>query len=173
MAQMGRPEMVAALGEVADILGARRQTARIYIVGGAAIAMAYDSDRFTHDIDAVVLDGHSAVVSAVHEVARRHGWHTSWLNEQASAYIPRGDDYRGRVVFDHPSLRVTAASLETMLAMKIMSARLTDDPDLRLLVGILGYTTPDQVRDTVASVFPGERLSERSEAAITRLFGEQ
>ena len=60
MAQMGRPEMVAALGEVADILGARRQTARIYIVGGAAIAMAYDSDRFTHDIDAVVLDGHSA-----------------------------------------------------------------------------------------------------------------
>lgn len=173
MDQMGRAELVAALGEVADILQARRQTARIYIVGGAAMAMAYDSDRFTHDIDAVVLDGHGAVVSAVHEVARRYGWHTSWLNDQAAAYMPRGDDYRGRVVFDHPSLRVTAASPERMLAMKIMSARPADIPDLRLLVGILGYSTPDQVRDTATSVFPGERLSERSEAAITKLFGEQ
>ena len=115
MDQMGRPEFVAALGEVADILGARSQTARIYIVGGAALAVAYDSDRFTHDIDAVALDGHSAVVSAVHEVARRHGWHTSWLNDQAAAYTPRGDEYRARVVFDHPSLRVTAASPERML----------------------------------------------------------
>ena len=57
--------------------------------------------------------------------------------------------------------------------LKIMSARPADIPDVRLLVGILGYSTPDQVRDTAASVFPGERLSERSEAAITRLFGEQ
>ena len=94
------------------------------------MAMAYDGESFTHDIDAVILDSHSAVTSAVREVARRRGWPTSWLNEQASAYVPKSEDRRGRLVFDHPSLRVTAASPERMLAMKTMSARPADISDL-------------------------------------------
>lgn len=130
MDRVGRRELLAAFEEVAEILRTRRQTARIYIVGGAAMAMAYDGESFTHDIDAVILDSHSAVTSAVREVARRRGWPTSWLNEQASAYVPKSEDRRGRLVFDHPSLRVTAASPERMLAMKTMSARPADISDL-------------------------------------------
>ena len=130
MDRMGRRDLLAALEEVAEILRTRRQTARIYIVGGAAMAMAYDSERFTHDIDAVILDSHGAVTSAVHEVAGRRGLPTSWLNEQASAYVPKSEDRRGRVVFDHPCLRVTAASPKRMLAMKTMSARPADISDL-------------------------------------------
>ena len=61
MGPMGRRELVAALEELADLLATRRTTARIYIVGGAAMAMAYDNDRFTHDIDAVLLDSHTVV----------------------------------------------------------------------------------------------------------------
>ena len=173
MARMDRQELLAALGEVADLLKVRRVTARIYIVGGAAMALAYDNERFTHDIDAVILDNHGAVIAAVHEVARRRGLPTSWLNEQASAYFPRGDDRSGRAVFDHPNLRVTAASPERMLAMKVMSARPTDIPDLRMLVEMLEYTTPDQVMATTKSVFPGERLPKRSETTIAMLFGDQ
>ena len=107
--------------------------------------MAYDSDKFTHDIDALIVDSHTAVTRAVHEVVRRRGLPTSWLNEQATAYMPAGEDSRSRVVFDHPCLRVIAASLERMLAMKAMSARPTDIPDLRLLVDLLGYITPVEV----------------------------
>ena len=170
MARMDRRELLAALGEVADLLTVRRVTARIYIVGGAAMALAYDNERFTHDIDAVILDSHSAVISAVHEVAQRRGLPTSWLNEQASFYVPRGDDRRGQVVFDHPSLRVIAASPERMLAMKVMSARPTDIPDLRMLIKMLGYTTPDQVIEAAESVFPDEPLPKRSETTIAMLF---
>lgn len=173
MSRMDRRELQAALEEVAQILSTRRQTARIYIVGGAAMAMAYDSERFTHDIDAVILDGHGAVTAAVHEVATRRGLPTSWLNEQASAYVPKGEDRRGRVVFDHPCLRVTAASPERILAMKTMSARPADIPDLRLLIEMLGYSTPDQVLETTASVFPDQQLPKRSATTVSYLFGKQ
>jgi hypothetical protein len=136
------------------------------------MAMAYDSERFTHDTDAIILDSHGAATSAVHEVAGRRGLPTSWLNEQASAYVPKSEDRRGRVVFDHPCLRVTAASPERMLAMKTMSARPADIPDLRRLIEMLGYSTPDQVMATTASVSPDQRLSKRSEATIAYLFGD-
>ena len=78
----------------------------------------------------------------------------SWLNEQSAAYMPRGGDPGGLVVFDHPSLRVTAASPERILAMKAMSAHPTDISDLTLLVDMLGYTTPEQVLDSTESLFP-------------------
>ena len=84
--------------------------------------------------------------------------------------MPSGDDPRSRVVFDHPNLRVTAASPERMLAMKTRAARPTDIADLRLLVDILGYTTPEQVWETTTSLFGNEPFPERSQAAIATLF---
>ena len=167
---MGRRELVAALEDLAELLHDRRTTARIYIVGGAAMALAYGSNRFTHDVDALILDNHTAVTQAVHEVARRRALPTSWLNEQATAYMPAGEDPHPRVVFDHPSLLVTAASPQRMLAMKIRAARPTDIPDLRLLVKILEYTTPEEVRETALSVFANEPLPDRSLATIAILF---
>ena len=170
MPAMGHRELVEALKELAELLRTRRTTARLYIVGGAAMAMAYGSDRFTHDIDALILDNHTAVTRAVEEVARRRGLPTSWLNEQATAYMPKGDDVHSRVVFDHPGLRVTAASPERMLAMKVRAARVTDIADLQLLVDILGYTTPEQVEETALSVFGNEPLPPRSISTIANLF---
>ena len=100
----------------------------------------------------------------------RRGLPNSWLNEQATAYMPKGDDVHSRVVFDHPGLRVTAASPERMLAMKVRAARVTDIPDLQLLVDILGYTTPEQVEETAMSVFGNEPLPQRSKSTIATLF---
>lgn len=47
------------------------------------------------------------------------GW---WLNEQASAYVAPGEDAAAPRVFDHPGLRVAAASPEHLLAMKVLAA---------------------------------------------------
>ena len=52
------------------------------------MALAYRSDRFTHDIDALILDNHTAVTQAVYDIARRRGLPTSWQNEQATTYMP-------------------------------------------------------------------------------------
>lgn len=168
---MNRDDFSAALTDVAEILERRRASARVYIVGGAAMALAYDSDRYTGDMDGLITDGYAELTEAVREVARRRGLPSSWLNEQASSYIPRGEDRRGWAVFDHPALRVIAASPERMLAMKVMSARRADIGDIRTLLGILGFTAAGEVWETVAKVFPDEPPPERSRE-IVRLLTE-
>jgi hypothetical protein len=56
-----------------------------------------------------------------------------WLNEQASVYISGKEDAGRRRIFDHPGLRVMAASPAHVFAMKARAARTRDIDDLRLL----------------------------------------
>ena len=50
---MDRAEIVAALTALGSALDAMGVTADLYVVGGAAIALAYDERRARRDIDAV------------------------------------------------------------------------------------------------------------------------
>jgi predicted nucleotidyltransferase len=167
---MDASDLRAALGEVADLLSQRSLCARIYIVGGAAMALTYDAERATRDIDAVVEEGHGALMDAVVTVARRHGWPTTWLNEQAAAYVPAHPDLQARVVFDHPALRVLAASPERMLAMKARAARATDRGDIIRLAEMLAITTFAEVEAVVTSQFPDEPWSARGRLVVADLF---
>lgn len=168
---MDREEILACFTEAAEILSRRRVSARVYIVGGAAMALAYDCDRHTHGVDGLAARGYAELTKAVRAVARRRGLPDSWLNEQAPSYIPRGGDARERVAFDHPALRVAAASPERMPAMKVMSARRADMEDVKTLLGILGFTTARQVLETAQAVFPDEPMPERSREMVANLTG--
>lgn len=86
------------------------------------MALAYDARRATRDIDAVFRP-HGAVLEEARAVAAELGLPPWWLNEQASAYVAPGGDPDAARVFDHPGLRVSAASPEHLLAMKVLAAR--------------------------------------------------
>ena len=161
MEPLTRGEIRAALGELAEMLMRRRAQGRIYIAGGAAMAFAYDSDKLTRDIDAAIVEGHGAVIEAVSEIARSRGWPSRWLNEQATPYMPTVPDRHGRAVFDHPALKVVAASPEHMLAMKVRAARSSDVADARRLLDETGISRVEDVEALVQSVFPEEHLGER------------
>jgi predicted nucleotidyltransferase len=163
---MDRLALVELLRELSEELSRRRVSARVYIVGGAAIALAYDAERSTRDIDGVILDHPSAVVDAVKAVGRRHGLPGSWLDEQASSYVPAAHDTDQRVVFDHPNLRVMAASPHRLLAMKVRAARSTDVDDIRLLCELVGVASFDEVISIVTTLFPSEPVSERSRKVL-------
>ena len=77
---------------------------------------------------------HGVVLEEARNVAQELGLPPWWLNEQASVYISGKDDPSKRRVFDHPGLRVTAASPRHIFAMKALAARTRDIDDLRLLV---------------------------------------
>jgi predicted nucleotidyltransferase len=162
VALMAASELRDALGDVAEHLARRGVSSRLYVVGGAAMALAYDAERATRDIDALILDHHGEVTAAVLEVSRRRGLPGSWLNEQASVYMPVGSDRRATVVFDHPALRVMAASPERLLAMKARAARSTDAGDIGALMALTGFTTVAQIIELVADLFPDEPLAERN-----------
>jgi hypothetical protein len=118
--------------------------------------MAYDSRRATRDIDAV-FEPHGAVIEEPWGVADELGLPRWWLNDQASVYVARGGDPLAPRVFEHPGLRVSAASPEHLLAMKVLAARRRDVEDITFLVGLLGLTTVEQVLTVCAEVFPEDR----------------
>jgi hypothetical protein len=104
--------------------------------------------RATRDVDAL-FQPHGIVHEEALTVAEELGLPRWWLNEQARSYVaPCGDPSASRV-FDHPGLRVFAASPEHLLAMKAFAARPRDTEDIRQLVRLLDLHT---VNDVIASV---------------------
>jgi hypothetical protein len=88
---------------------------------------------------------HGIVLEEALAVAAELGLPGWWLNEQASSYAaPSGDPSASRV-FDHPGLRVFAASPEHLLAMKALAARPRDAQDIRQLTEVLNLHTVAEV----------------------------
>lgn len=150
-----------AFRRLGDRLARRGVVADVYVFGGAAMALAYDARRATRDIDAV-FKPHGVVVDEARAVARELGLPPWWLNEQASVYVAPGGDARAPRVFDHPGLRVSAASPEHLLAMKVLAARRRDADDIRLLVRHLRLSSIDDVLALCQDVFPDEEVPKRA-----------
>ena len=93
-----------------------------------------------------------------------------WLNEQASIYISGKDDPGKRRVFDHPGLRVAAASPAHIFAMKALAARTRDIDDLRVDADIIGVESPDEALQICADFYPDEPPPDRSTAVLRELF---
>jgi hypothetical protein len=136
------------------------------------MALAYDANRVTRDVDATFVP-HGVVLEEARNVAQAMGLPPWWLNEQASAYVSTRNDGGRREVFDHPGIRVMAASPEHVFAMKAFAARGRDEDDLRTLAKILDLTTVSAALDLCGRFFPTEPLPPRSRAMLEDLFNER
>ena len=157
-----------AFRRLGDRLVRRGVIADLYIFGGAAMALAYDARRATRDIDAV-FKPHGIVLEEARSVADELGLPAWWL-KQASAYVAPGGDPSAPRVFDHPGLRVAAASPEHLLAMKVLAARRRDGDDIRFLIQRLNLTSVDQVLAVCAEVFPDEPVPDRARLILEDAF---
>lgn len=167
---LDRATITEALRRLGERLAHRGIVADLYIFGGAAMALAYDLRRSTRDVDAL-LHPHGAVTVEAQSVALELGLPRWWLNEQASAYVSPVDDTEAPLVFDHPGLRVHAASPRHLLAMKVLAGRRRDAGDIKSLAGHLGLRTPAEVLAVSAEVFPDEPAPKRSVLLLDELFG--
>jgi hypothetical protein len=88
---LGRAELERAFALLGERLARRGVVADVFVVGGAAMALAYDAARVTRDVDARFVP-HGIVVDEARQVAKDLGLPPWWLNEQATAYISGKDD---------------------------------------------------------------------------------
>ena len=123
--------------------------------------LAHGTSHATRDIDASIEGDYEAVTEAVLAIARERNWPTTWLNEQATPYMPSPSRRESVTVLEHPSLIVAAASAAQMLAMKARAARRTDVQDVRRLAHITGIDTVEGVEELVAAAFPTRSLDDR------------
>ena len=162
---LDRVAIEQAFRRLGERLARRGLIANVYVIGGAALAMAYDARRATRDVDAV-FQPHGAVLEEAWAVADELGLPRWWLNDQASVYVARGGDQQAPRVFEHPGLRVSAASAEHLLAMKVRAARRRDVDDIRFLVQRLGLSSVDAVLSLCAEVFPEEPVPARARLVL-------
>lgn len=106
------------LVELSRRLHARGAGADIYLVGGAAIAIEFDSRRSTTDIDAVY-HPEQTVQDVATDMAQHMGLDPRWLNNAARAYIPDGQDTEAAEVAIADNLVLRVASPRFLLAMKL------------------------------------------------------
>lgn len=146
MSQLDIDQVSALLAELGERLAARGIEGEIYVVGGAAMMLAYDRKRITRDIDAIgipqdEIDAEVRAMSSDHK-----GLAPDWLNARVLPLLPRGVDADRLQVLGGPGLTVNVASPTWLLAMKARAARGRRDlDDLWVLCQVLGLRTVAEV----------------------------
>jgi hypothetical protein len=165
---LDRGEIIEALTALAAELERRGVSAEMYVVGGAAIALAFDEHRSTRDIDAV-FEPKAIVYEAAALVAEERGLPGGWLNDAVKGFLTASDPAAAPVL-DLPGLRCLAASPETLLALKVLAHRVgEDEPDLRLLAAELGLTSAAEVLEIAERAY-GDRLDPAARFFVEQVF---
>src|SRR5437763_344285 len=108
------PEKIRELlNELGDELASAGKVGELFIVGGAALALAYGGRESTHDIDAL-FEPKLEMYDAAATIARRHGLPVDWLNDAMKGFL-HGDDPDRRLVLEHQALAVYVASPRYLL----------------------------------------------------------
>ena len=166
---LGRQEIVGLFEELSGELGRRGSRAEIFLVGGAAIALAYDARRATRDIDAVFQPKDEVYLAAA-AIAARHDLPDDWLNDAVKGFLP-GHDPQARPVFESEALRVDVASPRYLLAMKLLAARDGDVEDIISLYRLCGFTTVAEGLDLVDAAYPGRAIPARVQFLLEEFLG--
>ncbi|MDD4865737.1 MAG: DUF6036 family nucleotidyltransferase [Mycobacterium sp.] len=169
---LSREDIIGLLTEVGQYLHSRGVRGELFVVGGAAMALAFDARRTTNDVDAV-FEPKDVVYEAARHVASTHeGLPETWINDAVKGFLPGNDD-NVRVVLDVPGLRVSAPSAEYLLALKVYASRpARDDDDIEFLAEHLGLTTADQVLDVTERYFRRAQLPPKTQFFIQQIFGD-
>lgn len=158
---LDRERIVALLGELAGRLNSRGLEADLYVVGGTAMALAYDRLRVTRDIDAVgepmaAIEAEAREMAAVH-----HDLPADWLSAQVMPLLPRSFDADRIEALAWPGLTVNVASPRRLLAMKVRAGRYDRDlQDIWVLCQVLELVRLEQVWDIVDEVWGAGMLRE-------------
>jgi hypothetical protein len=156
---LSRERILELFAELDEELAAAGTRGDVFIVGGAAMAVAYDARPSTQDVDGIWHPS-KEVRDAAHRVAARHDdVDEDWLNDGAKGFLPGQDHGAKRVVYEGDCLSVSAGSPEYLLATKLLASRVSrDEEDILLLYGLCGFTTVNEGLDLLERYYPGRPI---------------
>jgi hypothetical protein len=170
--QFSAAKIRSALQALGDELGHRGVRGQIFIVGGAAMALAYSTRRVTKDIDAI-FEPKSAIYSAAEAVAEERGFPADWLNDAVKAFVP-GKDAQARPLPDIKGIEVTTASPRYLLAMKLMAMRFgEDDEDIVILLEQCDIHTAQEALDLLKDMYPTKEPPAKTRFFLEELLGSK
>jgi hypothetical protein len=145
------------LSERAHLAGIRID---LFLVGGAAMAVAYNTDRVTKDIDAI-FEPKSDAYRLIHLVADEMGLPSDWVNDAIKLFLFPGNevDQQATVCFEEPGLVVRVASPRYLFKMKIITGRASDEDDLRVLWPLCEYESAEACLQDIEDSYPEALLN--------------
>ena len=161
MTQLDEFRVRSLLAELGERLEGRGIEAEIYVVGGAAMILAYDRTRVTRDIDAIGVPQEEIDAEARAMAADHRDLEEDWLNAKVLPLLPRTIDGERLEVMGAPGITVNVASPRHLLAMKARAARGRRDlDDIWVLCQILGITQVDEVWEICREVWGDDLIRE-------------
>ncbi len=173
--ELDRDAILALLAELGERLETKGLRADFYIVGGAAMLLAYGREQMTHDIDAI-FEPKATIYEEAAAMARERAWlDRDWLNDAVKGFIqgPDPDPSRVQVILQTGSLTVQVASPKRLLAMKVAAGRVERDrDDILTLARLVGATTVADIL-AIAEAEYGNQLEARSKFMVTEAFQDE
>ena len=122
-----RKDILKALDRLSEILESRGVKADVYVIRGAAMALAFKARLSTRDVDAV-FKWKNEVYKAAAQVAREQGLPDGWLNDGAKKdrqwapiWLPeklaKGDRATELRPFDHQRVAVSSRDVPVVLGV--------------------------------------------------------
>ena len=165
-----RAKILDALKALGDKLLRQEVHGQIFIVGGAAMALAYSNRRVTKDIDAV-FEPKMVIYQAAAQLAEELGLPSDWLNDTVKGFVP-GPDEEARPILDVPGIEITIASPRYLLAMKLMAMRFgEDDEDIEILLRACGFTSANEALQLLARLYPLQEPPLKTKLFLEDLLG--
>ena len=167
---LDRAQIESLIAELGERCATRGINAELFLVGGAAMALAYSREPTTRDLDAI-FEPKTLVYAEARRLADERGLPPDWLNDGVKALLPERPDTGHQVTFARLGISVAVASPEYLFAMKAASARQeADTEDLLTLAAILHITTQSQALAMLERFYEPTRLSAKSHFFIQGVF---
>src|SRR3954465_8230034 len=132
------------------------------------MCLVYEARPATKDVEAVFKPT-TEIRQAVERVAERKGLPSDWLNDAVKGFLV---PHQQKIFLDLPNLKVYVPEPDYLLAMKAISARVEsyDPEDVKLLIGILGLASPEEVFAVIEKYYPRRQLKPATQYFIEELF---
>jgi len=146
----------------------------LFLVGGAAMCLAFDARESTRDVDALFRPS-KWLREAAARVAVKEGLDSHWLNDAVKGYFSEEASFAVYKELSH--LKVSVANADYLLAMKCLAMRLGEEfqdlNDVRYLLRHLGIHSYKKALELIGAYYPLERFPQKTLYVLEELLEDK
>ena len=169
--KFNKKDIIKYLGEINKKLEQRGKFGEIMLCGGAVFTLVYESRNSTYDIDAIFRPKED-LKEIIDEITRENNLDSQWLNDDVSMFTEEFKNLTFSEYLNFSNLTVSVLEAESLLAMKLVSAR-EDTYDLNDAVTLIKHLKIKKVDELYAVIEKYEFPLHPEALYQSQIFAEQ